>query len=140
MQLRLLFADARGVVYDHPSLLAAVRSGDDVLAPPGRPSRLPEGGALCMLPGRRPVGIDPETGELVTLREVKVGRRTFVPHAVGATLPPGWTRALLPAAARPALARAGEAPVLPQWAYTAAALGEEGPAPRPIRPPTSRRG
>ncbi len=127
MQFRLLFADARGVVYDHPSLLAAVRSGDDVLAPPERPSRLPEGGTLCMLPGRRPVGIDPETGELVTVREVKVGRRTFVPHAVGATLPPGWTRALLPAAARSALARAGEAPVLPQWAYTAAALGEEGP-------------
>ncbi len=32
--LRLLFADDRGVVYDHPALLAAVRSGDALLAPP----------------------------------------------------------------------------------------------------------
>ena len=27
----LLFADDRGRVYDHPDLLAAVRSGDDVV-------------------------------------------------------------------------------------------------------------
>jgi pyruvate-formate lyase-activating enzyme len=125
--LRLLFADARGVVYDHPALLATVRSGDDVLAPTERAAPLPEGASLCTLPGRRPIGIDPDTGELVTLSEVKVGRRTFVPHAVGATLPPGWTRTFLPAAARPPLAAAGEAPVLPQWAYTAAALGAGGP-------------
>ncbi len=124
---RLLFADARGVVYDHPSLLAAARSGDDVLAPAARPEPLPEGSALCVLPGRRPIGVDPASGELVTLREAKVGRRTFVPLAVGATLPPGWTRALLPAAGRPPLGKSQEAPVLPQWAYTAAALGERGP-------------
>jgi pyruvate-formate lyase-activating enzyme len=125
--LRLLFADDRGVVYDHPSLLPAARSGDDVLAPAARPAPLPAGSRLCLLPGRRPIGIDAASGELVTLREAKVGRRTIVPHAVGATLPPGWTRALLPAAGRPPLATADGAPVLPQWAYTAAALGERGP-------------
>ena len=125
--LSLLFADSRGVVYDHPSLLAAARSGDEVLAPAERPAPLPEGGRLCLLPGRRPIGIDPLSGGLVTLREARVGRRTFVPHAVGATLPPGWTRALLPAAGRAALATPDEAPVLPQWAYTAAALGSRGP-------------
>jgi pyruvate-formate lyase-activating enzyme len=124
---RLLFADSSGVVFDHPALLAAARSGDDVLAPVARPSPLPAGGSLCLLPGRRPIGVDPGSGELVTLREAKVGRRSFVPHAVGATLPPGWTRALLPAAARPALSTVSEAPVLPQWAYTAAALGADGP-------------
>ncbi|HEX8909199.1 MAG TPA: radical SAM protein [Anaeromyxobacteraceae bacterium] len=129
MRYRLLFADAQGVVYDHPRLLAAVRSGDALRAPvPGeRAAPLPEGATLCLLPGRRPVGVDPATGETVTLREVTVGRRTFVPQAVGATLPPGWTRALLPAAAPPPLAGADEAPLLPQWAYTAAALGVRGP-------------
>ncbi len=127
MTARLLFADARGVVYDHPTLLAAARSGDEHLLPPPGALPLPAGAALCLLPGRRPVGIDPGTGQIVTLREVKVGRRTFAPQAVGATLPPGFTRALLPAAARPALARSDEAPVLPQWAYTAAGLGEDGP-------------
>jgi pyruvate-formate lyase-activating enzyme len=126
-RLRLLFADSRGVVYDHPVLLAAARSGDDVDAPRERPIPLPEGARLCLLPGRRPVGIDPETGERVVLTEVKVGRKKLVPHAVGATLPPGFTRTLLPAAERPPLAPAGEAPVLPQWAYTAAALGDDGP-------------
>jgi wyosine [tRNA(Phe)-imidazoG37] synthetase (radical SAM superfamily) len=119
---RLLFADDRGVVYDHPTLRAAVRSGDAVLAPPERPIRLPEGATLSLLPGRRPVGIDPASGALTVLHEARVGRRRFAPHAVGATLPPGYTRTFLPAVARAALPLAGQAPTLPQWAYTAAAL------------------
>jgi pyruvate-formate lyase-activating enzyme len=118
----LLFADDEGRVYDHPHLLAAVRSGDDVVTPPERPIPLPDGATLAMLPGRRPVGIDAESGALVVLREARIGRRTIVPHAVGATLPPGFTRTFLPAAARPPLATVAEAPTLPQWAYTAAAF------------------
>jgi pyruvate-formate lyase-activating enzyme len=134
----LLFADDRGRVYDHPDLLAAVRSGEDVLAPPERPRPLPDGATLTLLPGRRPVGIDPATGEAIVLREVRVGRRTIVPHAVGATLPPGFTRTFLPAAARPPLATVAETPVLPQWAYTAAAFGGDGPVVWAIH--TDRRG
>jgi pyruvate-formate lyase-activating enzyme len=126
-QWRLLFADSRGVVYDHPELLAAARAGDDHFAPREKPVPLPEGARLCLLPGRRPVGVDPESGATVVLSRVKVGRRTFAPQAVGATLPPGFTRTLLPAASRPPLATAGDAPTLPQWAYTAAALGHDGP-------------
>jgi pyruvate-formate lyase-activating enzyme len=124
---RLLFADERGVVYDHPRLLAAARSGDEVLFPEERPAPLPEGAVLCLLPGRRPVGFDPATGEPVALHQATVGSRTFVPSAVGATLPPGWTRTLLPAAARPEPFRADGAPALPQWAYTAAGCGARGP-------------
>jgi pyruvate-formate lyase-activating enzyme len=124
---RLLFADDRGTVYDHPALLAAVRTGDAVAAPAERPLPAPEGTTLCLLPGRRPVGVDPASGELVVLHDVKIGRRRVVPHAVGATLPPGFTRTFLPAAARPALPSVGETPVLTQWAYTAAALGRSGP-------------
>jgi pyruvate-formate lyase-activating enzyme len=124
---RLLFADDRGRVYDHPHLLALVRSGDRTLAPDERPLRLPDGATLTYLPGRRPVGRDPGSGAVVVLREARVGRRSFTPHAVGAALPPGYTRTFLPAGARPPLATAGEVPVLPQWAYTAAALGPDGP-------------
>jgi len=123
---RLLFADDRGKVYDHPTLLAAARSGGDVLLPREQPVALPAGSTLCLLPGRRPVGVDPATGQVAVLRQAKVGRRTFVPQAVAATLPPGHTRTLLPAAAPSGLSQV-EAPVLPQWAYTAAALGPEGP-------------
>ncbi len=124
--LKLLFADDKGVVYDHPELLAAVRSGEELLPPPERPIALPVGATLAMLPGRRPVGLDPATGRLTTLHEVRVGRRRIVPHAVGATLPPGFTRTYLPAVARPALAIAADAPILPQWAYTAAAATPDG--------------
>ncbi len=122
---RLLFADDRGAVHDHPRLLAAARTGDEVIRPRERPAPLPAGARLVWLPGRRPVGVDPATGELVALRQARVGRRSIVPNAVGVTLPPGWTRTLLPAALRPPLPTAGS-PVLPQWAYTAAALGERG--------------
>jgi pyruvate-formate lyase-activating enzyme len=127
MSPRLLFADDRGVVYDHPALLPAVRTGDALVPGRERPVPMPEGAVLSLLPGRRPVGIDPDDGALVVLREVKVGRRRIVPHAVGATLPPGWTRTFLPAAAPSALPLAPDAPILPQWAYTAAAQGEGGP-------------
>ena len=109
-------------------ITAAVRSGDEQLAPRERPTSLPAGARLAMLPGRRPVGIDPDSGAPVVLGEVKVGRKRFVPNAVAATLPPGWTRTLLPASARHPLAFGGDdAPILPQWAYTAAALGADGP-------------
>ena len=121
---RLLFADDRGTVYDHPGLLAAARSGDDVVQPRERPALLPAGARLVWLPGRRPVGVDSRSGAPVVLREVKVRRRTVIPHAVGAVLPPGWTRTLLPAAQRSPLATGS---VLPQWAYTAAAQGDRGP-------------
>ncbi|HET7824554.1 MAG TPA: radical SAM protein, partial [Anaeromyxobacter sp.] len=43
-----------------------------------------------------------------------------------------------PAAARPALATVAETPVLPQWAYTAAALGADGPVAWALH--TDRRG
>jgi pyruvate-formate lyase-activating enzyme len=41
-------------------------------------------------------------------------------------LPPGFTRTYLPAAARASLAVTAATPILPQWAYTAAALGPRG--------------
>jgi pyruvate-formate lyase-activating enzyme len=138
MRPRLLFADEHGQVFDHPELLAAARSGDALLRPLGKALPLPPGGGLCVLPGRRPIGVDPVTGSLTVLQEVKVGRRRIVPVAVGATLPPGYTRTLLPAAARPPLATIETSPVLPQWAYTAAGWSGEGPVVHALR--TDRRG
>lgn len=134
---RLLFADENGQVYDHPKLWAAARTGDALIRPPGRPIPLPQGATLCTLPGRRPVGVDPASGALVVLGEVKVGRRLVVPQAVGATLPPGFTRTLLPAGSRPPLATLSSAPILPQWAYTATGFSEKGPVVYALR--TDRR-
>jgi len=117
----LLVADPSGKVLEHPRLLATVRSAEEVLLPRERPVPLPEGGRLVHLPGRRPVGVDPETGELVLVSEVQVGRRRFVPDAVGALVPPGWTRTYLPGEVK------GDGPLLPQWAYTAAAWEDGSP-------------
>jgi wyosine [tRNA(Phe)-imidazoG37] synthetase (radical SAM superfamily) len=114
---RLLFADAEGRVMDHPRLLASVRSAEELLAPPEAPIPLPAGARLAHLPGRRPVGVDPETGELSLLRELVVRGRRIEPHAVAALLPPGYTRTFLPGEVQ------ADGPLLPQWAYTAAAWG-----------------
>jgi len=119
---RLLFADPEGRLYDHPDLLAAARLGEAIGEPDETPVPLPAYGRVTSLPGRLPIGIDPTTGEPVVLDEVTVGRRTFVPTAVGAFLQPGWTRTLLPADEP-----LEDAPVLPQWAYTAAGWGDDGP-------------
>lgn len=118
---RLLFADPEGRVYDHPILLAAARHGDALGEPDETPIPLPPFGRIALLPGRLPVGVDPDDGELVVLDEVEVEGRVFQPVAVGALLQPGYTRTLLPADEP-----LPDAPTLPQWAYTAAGWGEEG--------------
>ncbi|RJS25076.1 radical SAM protein [Corallococcus sp. H22C18031201] len=118
---KLLFADPKGRVMEHPYLVATLRSGEELVPPQDKPIPLPSDGRLVHLPGRLPVGLHPETGELELVREMKVGGKTFVPSAVGALLPPGYTRTFLPGEVK------GDGPVLPQWAYTAAAWGEDGP-------------
>jgi wyosine [tRNA(Phe)-imidazoG37] synthetase (radical SAM superfamily) len=118
---KLLLAEPSGRVIEHPWLLATTRS-DESLAPAlGHPIPLPEGGRLAHLPGRVPVGADPDSGQLVPLTHFEHQGRRFVPHAVGAVLPPGYTRTLLPGEVKQG------GPVLPQWAYTAAAWSPRGP-------------
>ncbi len=118
---KLLFATPDGTVLEHPRLLAVARSGDDLVAPSERPILLPAHARLAHLPGRLPVGLDPETGRVEALREAVLGRRRFVPDAVAAVLPPGHTRTFLPATSRVG------GPPLTQWAYAAAGWGAQGP-------------
>lgn len=118
---RLLLADRKGTVLEHPYLLATLRSGEELLGPRDRPIPLPAEAQLAHLPGRLPVGIHPETGEYELVRELTIGGRRFVPQAVGALLPPGYTRTYLPGEVK------GDGPILPQWAYTAAAWLDGGP-------------
>ena len=103
-------------MYEHPELLALVREPAGAALPRDAPVGLPPHARLAMLPGRRPVGLDPRSGSIVELREMQIRGRTARVSAVGAVLPPGWTRLSLPAYRTSAVA-----PVLPQWAYTAAA-------------------
>jgi pyruvate-formate lyase-activating enzyme len=106
LNARLLISDSKGKVFEHPYLLATLRSGEELVPAQGHPIPLPKAGKLVHLPGRVPVGIHPHTGEL----ELVPGYQ-----AVGALLPPGYTRTFLPGEVK------GDGPILPQWAYTAAA-------------------
>ncbi|MFU1797001.1 radical SAM protein [Paenibacillus azoreducens] len=85
----LVYADEKGNVFDHPSLYGLARSGDmiveileDELIP------LPDGATLVGLPNTRAIGMDPETGEMMSLPGDA--------QAVGALLPQGFTRLCLP--------------------------------------------
>ncbi|MCI3926810.1 radical SAM protein [Paenibacillus sp. TRM 82003] len=106
--MNLVYADAEGNVYDHPDYLALGRGGDvitevmeDELIP------LPEGATLVSLPGTRPVALNAETGEMERLDDGDY-------FAVGALLPQGFTRLLLPGYVKRA-----DAEPLPLFGYSA---------------------
>jgi pyruvate-formate lyase-activating enzyme len=107
---RLLYANRHGEIVDHPRLLPTGRAGNfltDVERNEWIP--LPDGATLAWLPGTRPVGVDPATGEMKPLGDGC--------YAVGALLPQGFTRLLLPGYVK----RKDEAVTLPLFGYTAVA-------------------
>ncbi|WP_199617196.1 radical SAM protein [Paenibacillus alkalitolerans] len=113
--MRLVYADEQGNVYDHPDYAGLGRNGDvvteimdDELIP------LPEGATLVSLPGTRPVGIRIDNDAMERLSEDEV-------YAVGALLPQGYTRLLLPGYVK----RPG-AEALPLFGYSAVVWKEDG--------------
>lgn len=101
----LLVADAQGNIYDHPDLLMVCRRGREFATPrPDELMPLPEESELFLLPGRRAVGLDPETGETVVLEELAVAAFAAPAHTI---------------TAHPAYATEAEAPTLPLFAYGA---------------------
>jgi len=111
----MLYADARGNVYDHPYYRMAGFSGsepaaigDDDLLP------LPEFSKLFYVPGCPPVGLDPESGEYVVVTEAETNGGTSPCFAVAAFPEPGIVRTHLPA-----VDYSRKDYNLPMWAYTA---------------------
>ncbi|WP_169090152.1 radical SAM protein [Paenibacillus sp. PL91] len=105
--MNLVYADEKGNVFDHPEFVALGRSGDmiveimeDELIP------LPNGATLVSLPFTRPIGLNPDTGEM----QVLPGGA----QAVGALLPQGFTRLCLPG-----YVKADKNEKLPLFGYTA---------------------
>ncbi|MBZ4688103.1 MAG: hypothetical protein PWQ96_1180 [Clostridia bacterium] len=112
----LLFANKNGELFDLPGVAAVARWGnqwvditDEDLIP------LPEGATLTLIPERYPIGISEETGEFVTFKESPYDGEEI--WAVGALLPQGYTRTLLPGF----VAQKNSAP-LPLLGYTAVAI------------------
>lgn len=113
MRAKLLCADMRGNIVEHPTLMMAGRSGDNWLAVDDSVlTPLPEGTKVFFLPGTNAVGIDPSTG-----RHVVVKRH----YAVAAMLQAGYARTHLPAASYPkgGPGKYGCHTYLPLWAYCA---------------------
>lgn len=106
---QLLYADNKGRMFEHADLAAGGRTGNlftEMAADEAIP--LPEGASLVLVPGGRPVGIDGR-GDFT----VYSGRRGTPVFAVGALLPQGFTRTLMPAYKR------GETAPLPLFGYSA---------------------
>lgn len=85
----LVYADKDGNVYNHDEWYGLGRNGDvitEIL--PEELIPLPSGAVLVSMPCTSPIGMDPETGEMFRMD----GEYT----AVGALLPQGYTRLLLP--------------------------------------------
>lgn len=101
----LVVADEKGNIYDHPDLLLLCRRGKEFALPrPDELMPLPDESDLFLLPGRRAVGLDPESGEAVGLEET----------AVSAFVSPAHTLT-----AHPAYMTDADAPTLPLFAYGA---------------------
>jgi len=101
----LLVANAQGEIIDDPDLLLVCRRGEEWGLP--RPEELilmPEDSDLFLLPGRRAVGYDPETGEIEQQEDL----------AVSAFVAPGYTLT-----GHPVYVSDADAPMLPLFAYGA---------------------
>jgi len=101
----MVYADASGNIYDHPDLLLMSRRGDEWGLPrPEELMPLPDESEFFLLPGRRAVGLNPETGQAEQLDEL----------AVAAFAAPGHTLT-----AHPVYVTDKDAPRLPLFAYGA---------------------
>jgi len=118
----LAYSDEHGAMFDEPGLIALGRSWDDIWEVRDQDMiPLPEGSTLVMLPGRQALGMSKATGEaqVVWIDPDGSGEREFPGWAVGALLPAGYTRTLLPAYALDWT----EMPVtLPLYGYTAVGM------------------
>lgn len=101
----LVVADAQGNIYDHPELLVVCRRGHQWGLPrPDELMILPPESELFLLPGRRAVGLDAETGVTEVQEELAVAAFAAPAHTL---------------TAHPAYSSDADAPLLPLFAYGA---------------------
>lgn len=111
MKLHAVFCDEGGHIYDHPRFEMAGLDGPE----PKRVTEadvvpVPRGSDLMILPGRSPVGLDPDSGESVRIEEWE-GKSV---HGAAVFMAPAYTQTL-----RPVYVTREHAPNLPLYAYTA---------------------
>ncbi len=108
---RMVFCDAKGDVFVHPSLKALGFDGQGFILPAQEEwIPLPAGSSFFYLPGHHAFGFDPLAGKAAVLEEMQ-GRGAY--PAAGFMVP-GYTRLYLPAARK-----TDPGVILPLWPYTA---------------------
>lgn len=118
---KMLYADAKGNIFDHPELYMAGMSGSVPVLPESTDLiPLPEDSRLFTMPAMPPVAWDARKKQYVTMDEVHEGRRSRPVQAVAAFLAPGYVRTLLPACDYSR--KTGH---LPLWSYTAVGWDED---------------
>lgn len=124
----LAYSDEHGSMFDEPGLAALGRSWEEIWEVRDRDMiPLPEGSTLMMLPGRQALGMSKAMGEAQAVwisPDGGPGEREFPGWAVGALLPAGYTRTLLPAYARDWTERPR---TLPLYGYTAVGMRDGRP-------------
>ena len=81
----MLVADEQGNIYDHPDFLLLCRRGEEWSLPrPDELMPLPEESELFLLPGRRAVGLNPETGETEVMEDWAVAAFAAPAHTLTA--------------------------------------------------------
>lgn len=105
LEPHLVMADQSGNIYDDPQLLMVCRRGGQWGLPrPDELMPLPEESELFLLPGRRAVGLNPESGETEVLEQLAVAAFAAPAHTLSA---------------HPAYESETGAPLLPLFAYGA---------------------
>jgi pyruvate-formate lyase-activating enzyme len=118
---KLLYADAKGNIFDHPTLCMAGMNGPDPVLPEAiELIPLPEDSRLFTIPDTPPVAWDAKQRRFTTLNQVRDGRRSHPVQAVSAFMAPGYVRTLLPACDY-----SRKKVHLPLWSYTAVGWDEE---------------
>jgi pyruvate-formate lyase-activating enzyme len=118
---RLLYADEKGNIFDHPGLNMAGMNGPEAVLPEDvELIPLPEGSRIFTIPSTPPIAWDPGQNRFVTVDSVRQGKRRINIQAVSAFMAPGYMRTLLPACDY-----SRKKDHLPLWSYTAVGWDEE---------------
>jgi len=118
---KLLYADSKGNIFDHPTLTMAGMSASEAVLPEEiELIPLPEDSRLFTIPETPPIAWDNSGKRFIPVTSVRQGRKELPIQAVSAFMAPGWMRTLLPACDY-----SKKRVQLPLWSYTAVGWDEE---------------
>lgn len=118
---KMLYADSKGNIFDHPELCMAGMNGTEPVLPENMELiPLPEDSRLFTMPDMPPIAWDQKNKRYVTVETVREGKQSRRIQAVAAFMAPGYVRTLLPACSY-----SHKKTHLPLWSYTAVGWDEE---------------